>query len=389
MNVKVYLYGQTVQTQVMQQMLEKSEEITVVGCTDDENLVLEEIRKLNADVLMTYVDGSAGVYRVTQQIYMLRPQCVNFALVSQKNYARESSNILQSGIGYVYEDTLSEEELAAYLKNAYTVEESRRTTLEEGKTNMTSSKVYTFYSPKDGMGRTTFLMSLAAEMAKRKQKIIVLDFDLQFGDLHILNGIETKETLAEMLQERSEPTIDIIRQYVIYHKSGVNILCAPRNPEYAENIRSRQLEKLITALRPYYDYIFIDASTVFGEISFMCCEQANKVLLTVRPDIAALNHVKRIVTMLDSLNQKEKLGLLFCDYWKGAEIDLKKTEQVLGVPVWHTIPYDPKTAMEAINQGEPASSMFPKSVLARSCAEAAEKILHPKAQSVRGARKKK
>lgn len=388
MSIKVFLFGSEHQTQAMNLMFAQAEDIEVVGSSEDENTVLEDIRRMNADVLMTYIDGSGPVYRVTQQVYMLCPQCINFSLTSKRILERESARIIQNGIQYIYEDTIGEEELIAYIKNANTVEKNRKSALEEGKFNMTTSKVYTFYSPKEGMGKSTFVINYAVELAKRKKNVIVLDLDLQFGDINILTNIESKETIAEMLQERSNPTIDTIRQYVTYHKSGVNILCAPRNLEYAEKINSQQIEKIITALRSYYDFILIDAPSTFGELAYACFEQSNGILIAVRPDISSLNHAKKAITVLEAVGQKDRISLLCFDFMKKLSIDEKKIEAALGIPVWLNVPYDYKVAVEALNQGEPIATMYPKSALAKTYSYAADMLVKPGKANRRGRRKK-
>lgn len=375
MSIRLFLYGMPEQIRVLQQMLAKAEGISIVGGSSNENEVLEGIRRVKADVMLAYVDGSASTYRIAQQVYMLCPQCLNFALAPAEILEKEAAKIYSNGIHYVYEHSVNTEELVSYIKSAYSVEAGRRTSLEEGKTNMISSKVLTFYSPKDGLGRSTFIMSYAVELSKRKQKVCVLDFDLQFGDIHILTNIETKETLAEMLQERSTPTLDIIQQYITFHKSGVNILCAPRSVEYADKIQAQQLEKIISSLRSYYDYILIDAATAFDELTYVCCEQASEVYIAVRPDISMLHHAKKVVSMFEALGQKEKIKLLYFNFIKVAEITADTAAKVLGVPVWQTVPYDLRTAVMAMNQGDPVAIIGAKTPIARACAKAAEETV--------------
>ena len=72
--------------------------------------------------------------------------------------------------------------------------------------------------------------------------------------------------LAELLQDQPNPTIDTIRQYISIHDTGVNILCAPTSPEFSEKIISSQIERIIVALRNYYDFVLVDTwNTRVGE----------------------------------------------------------------------------------------------------------------------------
>ena len=374
MAIRVFLYGLPTHTGAMRQMLGRDGDIMVVGETDSENKVLDSISRLRADVLLMYIDGSASNYRVAEQVYMLRPQCINFALSSREVCERESANIIQNGIQYLYEDTVTDDQLAAYVKNAFTIECNRKLSIS-GSGTETAARVMTFYSPKSGLGQTTFLTSLAVQLTAKRRKVIVLDFDLQFGDVNTVTGIETKETLAELLQEQTNPTIDIVRQYVVYHKSGMSLLCAPRNAEYAEKIQSVQIEKIITALRPYYDYIFIDLSPAFNDIAYTCFEHSGGIFLFTRADVSLLKHTKRVLSLLESLGQDEKVRLLLSDIGRNSRIGRGDVEKTLGKSVWFSVPRDDKSAVEAMNQGEPLAGLFPKSPVSKACGAAAGMLL--------------
>lgn len=374
MATRIYLFGKSSDFQTAKQLISTQEDFEIVGESDNELTALNDIGNLRADIALYYVDGSTGVYRVAQQAYMLKPTCVNIALVPARMQQDEFSNILQNGIRYVVSSEEASSKLIGVLKNASTIETNRMAVLRDTSSLVTNCQVFTFYGPKDGLGRTTFLCNLGLLLAKKKKKVAILDFDLQFGDVNILTGIESRETVAELLQEQSNPTIDAIRQYVSIHDSGLNILCAPRNPEYAEKIESHQLEKIITALRTYYDYILIDTSTQFNDALLICCELSTKVMFFTRADIAALKQSKKAISLLTSLGQKEKILLVLYGYEKGNRIQKSDISRVLSLDIWHEVPLDAKNAIESVNQGTLLAQVYPHSGLTKSCQEAANKL---------------
>lgn len=375
MAARVYLFGQSSAFQNIKPLLSSQEDFTIVGESENELTALNDFSNLNADIVIYYVDGSSSVYRVAQQAYMLKPTCVNIALVSSHIQQDELGNMLQNGIRYIVNAEEASAKLVSVLRNAITIETNRMSVLRDSSSLVTDCQVFTFYGTKDGLGRTTFLTNLGLMITRKKKKVAILDFDLQFGDVNVLAGIESRETVAELLQEQSNPTIDGIRQYVSIHASGLNILCAPRNPEYAEKIESRQLEKIIMALRTYYDYILIDTSTQFNEALLTCCELSNKVVFFAKADIANLKQSKKAISLLNSLGQKEKILLCLYDYDKGSRIQKADISRVLGVDIWQLIPNDAKNATEAINRGELLAKAFPRSPLTKACQDAADKLV--------------
>lgn len=379
MAAKVYLFGRNAGLQREKQILSRSEEFIIVGESEDELTALNEIEILKANIVLFYVDGNAAVYRVAQQVYMLRPDCANVAVTKKEIRQQEMDRMLQNGIRYVVDEENVSEELIQILQNANTIEGNRVSVLRDQSALVTNCQVITFYSPKDGLGRTTFLTNFGMGLARSKKKVAILDFDLQFGDVNVLVGVETRKTLAELLQEQSNPTIDAVRQYLTIHESGVHVLCAPRNPEYAEKINNDQIEKIITALKAYYDYILIDTSAMFNDCLLTCCELSTKIMFFTRPDIAMLRRSKKAISMLSSLGQKEKILLLLCGYEKGSRIHKEDVVRVLGCEIWHEIPVDTKNATDAINQGILVAQAYPRSNLAKSCMSAAEKFaMNPK-----------
>lgn len=375
MAARVYLFGQSSAFQNIKPLISAQEDFVLVGESENELTALNDFTNLKADLVIYYVDGSSSVYRVAQQAYMLKPTCVNIALVSSRIEQEELGSILQNGIRYVVSAEEASTKLIGVLKNAITIETNRMSVLRDSSSLNANCQVFTFYGTKDGLGRTTFLTNLGLMIAKKKKKVAILDFDLQFGDVNVLTGIESRETVAELLQEQSNPTIDAIRQYISIHASGLNILCAPRNPEYAEKIESHQLEKIIMALRTYYDYILIDTSTQFNEALLTCCELSNKVIFFAKADIANLKQSKKAISLLNSLGQKEKILLCLCGYDKGSRIQKADISRVLGVDIWQLIPHDAKNTTEAINRGELLAKAFPRSSVSKTCQEAADKLV--------------
>lgn len=375
MAAKVYLFGQKIKMQTIRHILSASEEFMIVGESENELSALNDIAVSKAEIAVFFVDGNASVYRVAQQVYMLRPDCVSAAVVKQGIRYQEMEKILQNGIRYVTEEEDVSSELVNILTNAVTIERNRASVLRDSSALVTNCQVLTFYAAKDGVGRSTFLMNFGTYLAKAKKKVAVLDFDLQFGDLNVLVGVETRETLAELLQEQTNPTIDAVRQYLTIHDSGLHILCAPRNPEYAEKIESSQIEKIITALKAYYDFILIDVSTTFNECLLTCCELSSKIVFISRADIAALKQSKKAISMLSSLGQKDKILLTLYGYEKRGRIQKADVSRVLGCEIWHEIPLDARSAAESINQGVLLAQGFPHSPAAKSCYNAAAKFL--------------
>lgn len=209
--------------------------------------------------------------------------------------------------------------------------------------------------------------------------------NLQYGDAGIFFGIDSRMNLGELLQERVSPTIDDIRQYVAIHDSGVNILCSPCSPEIAEKIGSSQVDRLLSAVRSYYDFVLIDTGTAFDDIMITVCEQSTYVVVCARPDISVLRHTKRLFSLLHSLNQSDKTRLLVTFYDPRGRIKIPDVEKVFGTRVWASMPYDYQLASAAINRGVPVSLAAPRSGIAQASGMLASQLSGSQQRPVGGA----
>ena len=117
------------------------------------------------------------------------------------------------------------------------------------------------------------------------------------------------------------------------HDTGVNILCSPCSPEIAEKIGSSQVDRLLAAVRSYYDFVLIDTGTSFDDIMISVCEQSTYVIVCARPDISVLKHTKRLFSLLRSLNQADKIRLLVTFYEPRGRIKEADVEKVFGTRV--------------------------------------------------------
>ena len=67
-------------------------------------------------------------------------------------------------------------------------------------------RIVTVFSPKGGSGKSVVSTNLAAAAAAHgKQRTLLVDLDLQFGDAAIMLGLQPRSTVRELLGTPSEP----------------------------------------------------------------------------------------------------------------------------------------------------------------------------------------
>src|SRR5918999_1399007 len=124
----------------------------------------------------------------------------------------------------------------------------RRLAAEHG--HARQGRIVTVFSPKGGTGKTATATNLACSFAKHeKQRTLLLDLDLQFGDAAIMLGLEPDKTISDLVVAPGDLDSEKLAGYTTRHASGLDILPAPLRPEDAELVTEAKLSRLLEVAR--------------------------------------------------------------------------------------------------------------------------------------------
>ena len=102
---------------------------------------------------------------------------------------------------------------------------------------MSYGKIITVYSPKGGTGCTTVAVNLAMILHNEETPVILVDGNLQFGDVSVFLNEQGKNSVADLASRAEELDPEFIEEVLLTHSiTGVKILPSPSRPEYAEGV---------------------------------------------------------------------------------------------------------------------------------------------------------
>lgn len=371
MNLKVLLFAPDEMSTRLRSLLHQ-EGVSIVGSVKDENTVLDEISRRRPDIILIAGDHLNIMLRACEQIYLLRPRSVPVVL-SDEDDPDLLRRIAQTGVHCILPLSIDGDSLVNQLQGIYTNETTRMMAMENTTSSACKAQMILVFGTQGGIGKTAIAANLAVKLAQKKRKVVLLDYDLQFGDLNVFLGIDTKDTISDLLQEQSNPYADTIRRYLSLHASGVHLLCSPHSPEYAEGISALQTERIFTALRTYYDYVIVDTSPLFSDINLSCVDASSMILFVTGMDIAALRNSKKGLAVLESLVDKKKIRLVIGKEY-GGSVKPADVARALEYQVWSSVPFDQKAMVDALNQGVPVVLDAPGSRLSRAFSSMAGKL---------------
>jgi pilus assembly protein CpaE len=350
---------------ILRRMID-DEEIFIIGDTPGGSLALDRIENTSPDIIiMTLGAGDTDVLSLAERIILHRPRTF-VILVAEHLDVDMMQSAIKIGCHNIIELPTSPKEFADYIKSVYNNETIRLKSLNEKENLLWASTVISVFGAKGGLGKTTIAANLAVKLAEKRKKVALIDLDLQFGDIHIFMDIEPKDTITELFQEVITPNIDSVRSYMTVHSSGVHVLCAPKSPEYAELISAEKVLSLLSLLRTYYDYVIIDTAPSFSEVNMIAIESSSLIFFVTGLDISILKNSKLSVSLLESLQQTDKVRVIVNRAVDTNSITVNDVQKIIGYPIWAKIPSDYKVAVNALNRGIPFVSGAPNSKLSQS-----------------------
>ncbi|MEA3510770.1 MAG: AAA family ATPase [Actinomycetota bacterium] len=244
-------------------------------------------------------------------------------------------------------------------------EEAERVVLKETKAQI--GRVVTIMSPKGGAGKTVTAANVGLQLAmwSEPDRVVIMDADLQFGDVSIVMQIDPVHTIVDAARELDELDEDLMRSLLTPHPSGLQILAAPLEPSLADEVSTQSVVRSIAMLKRMFDYVVIDTAPFLDEPVLSILERSDDVLLVVDMDLPSVKNAKLALDTLKLIKFPfEKIKLVLNRVNSKARLDIGELERSLELDVQAAISSD-KLVPRAVNEGEPVVSLYPRSRVAK------------------------
>jgi pilus assembly protein CpaE len=223
-------------------------------------------------------------------------------------------------------------------------------------------RVISVFSSKGGTGTTFVATNVAAAIS---QQTVLLDLNLQAGDLGLFLGVEPKFSIADLVENRERVDDTLLRSYLTPHTSNLSLLAAPREADSADDIEAEHVFQVLEILRERFEYVVVDPQHTFDSITLAALDQSDEILLVLTLDIPAIRSTQRALQIFDRLGYpRHKLHVVVNRFSKQIDLDLRQVERFLGERVAGYVQSDYRTAVNSINLGQPLVTSEPQSKIA-------------------------
>jgi pilus assembly protein CpaE len=233
------------------------------------------------------------------------------------------------------------------------------------------SRLVCVLGPKGGTGKTLTSTNLSTALALAGQKVLVIDLDLQFGDVALCLGLPPEKTMYDLAISPGGLDEDKLKDYVMTHDTGVDVLLAPARPDQASALTIDLLRDILVVARRMYDFVIADTPPGFTAEVIATIDASSDLVMVGTLDSLSLKNTKlglETLSLMDYDPKKIRLVLNRADTRVG--ISHHDVVTVLGSEPEIFIPSD-REIPRSVNEGVPITLSRPQSYAAASFHELA------------------
>lgn len=254
--------------------------------------------------------------------------------------------------------------LSAALKRSKDVARALREQVPGGtaaEDDASRGKLITVFSAKGGCGKTTLSTNLAAALADRgRRNVVLVDLDLAFGDCAIALQLFPAHTIADAVALEGALDEGALQALLTPHSPGLTTLVAPIEPGAADTISATLVAQILDMLKDMYDYVVVDTPPAFDDQVLAAFDASDAIALIATLDIPALKNLKLTLETLELLNYpRERWHVVLNRADSKVGLSINEVEKTLGTAISAQIPSS-RDVPATINRGVPIVLDDPK-----------------------------
>jgi flagellar biosynthesis protein FlhG len=170
------------------------------------------------------------------------------------------------------------------------------------------ARITAITSGKGGVGKTFLSANLAAALARRGERVLVLDADLGLANLDVVLNLYPKITLHDVFTGKAD-----LEDAILSAPGGFSVLLAGSGlVEYSHltaEVREQLLE-VIEKIAPRFDRILLDTGAGISDVVLYAVSLADSVLVVATPEPTSLTDAYAAIKVLVAQQQRRTIKLV-------------------------------------------------------------------------------
>jgi pilus assembly protein CpaE len=234
-------------------------------------------------------------------------------------------------------------------------------------------RVIAIYSPKGGVGTSAIAANLAVAMHQASGDVILMDGDLQFGDISVHLNTKPTRTISDLIQQ-DQLEVDLLPDILVPHDSGLKLLLAPPQPELADIIMPNIISEVVEQLKKQFKLVLVDTGPGLSEMTLNIMEKVDQILVITVPELPSIKSTKLFLEVAEKLGFSNRVSIVINQANKPGGIKAEKIEGVLKVVQTDRIPFDPRLHF-ALSKGQAVCLQDRGAPSAKAISDLAEQLL--------------
>ena len=215
--------------------------------------------------------------------------------------------------------------------------------------------------PKGGSGKTLVSANLGVALAEAGKRVVIVDLDLQFGDVALCLGLGPERTFYDLALAGGSIDSDKLDGYLMTHSSGLRVLLAPTRPDQASSITVELIRDVYATLRTAFDIVIVDTPPGFTAEVIATIDTATDVIVVGMLDALSLKNTKLGLETLELMGvEPDAIMMVLNRAQSQVGISSNEVSRVLGRDPDIFVPSD-REIPRAVNEGVPITIARPSS----------------------------
>lgn len=244
----------------------------------------------------------------------------------------------------------------------------------------TRGAIYTFINSKGGVGATVLSVNTALALQGGKNgRVALWDMNFQAGDSVVLLDLFPKTTIIDICRGIQRLDTDMLKNAMVPHKSGLELLAGPSQPEEHRSISASHVTRILSLIGNLYDQVVLDCpSLTVNHTTVEAFSASDKIFIVIDLSIPAVRDASRLFTLIRQAGiNEDAVEFVVNRFAERGMLPIAEAEKNLTKKIYWLFPNDFDEVISSINLGDPLVLSNPSSNFSQSILTFVNKIKDP------------
>jgi Flp pilus assembly CpaE family ATPase len=244
------------------------------------------------------------------------------------------------------------------------------------------AKLLTIASATGGCGKTFFATNAASIFSAAGARVLLVDLDLQFGEVAAALQVQHAYSLYDGLYGTSGERLpaSAMREHlddlVHHHPLGFDVLTAPRDPVLADFVGARDAMTMLDAVLPRYDIVIADTPPSLNDVVIAALDRSDLVAVLATLDVPSLRNLTSFLDVLHRLDMDDKrVRLVLNKAERDVGVTVEQANEAFGGRFEGVLPVD-RAVSRSVNLGTTVAVHEPRAKVSRALVPSVNAFLH-------------